>query len=111
MRSATDFADFDRAGRAGAFVTFFCLFAGADLRAVDLVAAAVLEVRAVAFFCDDTLFALFFAVLPLEETISFDLVALRAGAFSAAERLTIGAGRAADLLPNVRPLAEDVEEV
>ena len=54
---------------------------------------------------------LFFAVLLLEEAAPFDFVALRAGAFSAAERLVIGAGRALDLLPNVRLLPEEVEEV
>ena len=111
MRSATDFADFDRTVRAAAlagFAAFFCGLAGAVLRAVDL--AAGLEVRAAAFFLTGALFALFFVALPLEEAISFAFVALRAGAFSAAERLTIGrAGRAVDLLANVRLLAEDVD--
>jgi NAD/NADP transhydrogenase beta subunit len=41
---------------------------------------------------------------------ALDLVALRAGAFSAGERLTIGLGRA-DLPVNVRFLAEDVVAV
>jgi hypothetical protein len=63
-----------------------------------------------AFFAG-VLLVLFFAVLPLEEAAPFDFVALRAGAFSAAERLVIGAGRALDLLPNVRLLPVEVEEV
>jgi hypothetical protein len=112
LRSATDFAVFDRTGRAGAaFAIFFCGFAGADLRAVDLVAAAVLDVRAAAFFFGGALFAVFFAVLPLEGAIPFDFVALRAGAFSAAERLMIGAGRAVDLAASVRLFPEEVEDV
>ena len=62
-------------------------------------------------FRTGVLLVLFFAVLPLDEAATFDFVALRAGAFSAAERLAIGAGRAVDLLPNVRLLPEEVEEV
>ncbi|HYE66460.1 MAG TPA: hypothetical protein VD966_12810 [Pyrinomonadaceae bacterium] len=63
-------------------------------------AAAVLA-RVVALF--------FFVVLPFAETVAPAFVALRAGAFSAVERLTIGLGRA-DFPANVRFLAEDVEE-
>jgi hypothetical protein len=81
------------------------------LRAVDFFAAAGLCVRAVAFFWGGALFVLFFDALPLEEAISFDFVALRAGAFSADERLAISAGRAADLLARVRLFPEDVEDV
>jgi hypothetical protein len=40
-------------------------------------------------------------------TVACDFVALRTGAFSAAERLVIGLGRA-DLVDNARLLAEDV---
>ena len=113
MRSGVAFALFDRTGRAAgaAFLaTFFCGFAGALLRAGDL-AGAALEVRAEAFFGNGALFVAFFAVFPLEEAISLDFVALRAGAFSADERLVIAAGRAADLLPSVRLFPEDVEDV
>jgi hypothetical protein len=51
----------------------------------------------------------FFALL-LTEVTALDLVALRAGAFSAGERLTIGLGRA-DLSVNARFLAEGVVAV
>lgn len=112
MRSARDFADFDRAGRETGVALFFCGLAGADLRtgAVFLLLAVVLVARVPAFRAG-VLLALFFAGLPLEEAATFDFVALRAGAFSAAERLVIGFGRAVDLLPNVRPFPEEVEEV
>jgi hypothetical protein len=113
LRSARVFA-FDRAGRAAVreeAAVFFCGLAGADLRATVLLLAAGLEVL-VAFLCVEALRAVvFFAVLALDETPPFDFVALRAGAFSAAERLMIGTGRALDLLPNVRLFPEDVEEV
>jgi hypothetical protein len=56
------------------------------------------------------LLALFFVDLALDETVTFDFVALRAGAFSALERLTIGFGRG-DLPAAVRFLAVDAEEV
>jgi hypothetical protein len=57
-----------------------------------------------------TLFAFGFAGLLLAAGL-LDLVALRAGAFSAAERFTIGLGRAEDLLANERFLDEDTVEV
>ena len=53
------------------------------------------------------------ALLPLAATLEpdlvFDFVALRAGAFSEDERLTIGLGRAV-LPPNLRFFAEDAGE-
>jgi hypothetical protein len=112
LRSASVFA-FDRAGREAAreaVAAFFCGLTGAALRTVVLLLVAVLEVL-VAVLCAEALRAVFFVVLALDEAPPFDLVALRAGAFSAAERLTSGFGRAVDLLPNVRLFPEDVEEV
>ena len=112
MRSERGFAVFDRAGRETGAALFFCGLAGVDLRAVavGLLLAAVLVVCVTAFL-DGVLLMLFFVVLLLEEAAAVDFVALRAGAFSAAERLVIGFGRAVDLLPNVRFFPEDVEEV
>jgi hypothetical protein len=109
LRSGEDFAVFDRDGREAGCAAFFCAFTGVDLRAVFLAGVAVLDVR-VAALGAVALFALFFAVLPLEDAIPFDFVALRAGAFSAAERLWIDAGRAVDLPATVRLFPEDVEE-
>ena len=109
MRSGEDFAVFDRDGREADVWAFFCAFTGVDLRAVFLAAAAGLDVR-VAALCAGARFAVFFVVLPLEDAIPFDFVALRAGAFSAAERLRIDAGRAADLPPRVRLFPEDDDE-
>lgn len=81
------------------------------MRAVVFFGAAALDVFAGAALRDDTLLAAFFVVLPLDAVTVLDFVALRAGAFSAAERLIIGLGRAVDLLPNVRFFPEDVDEV
>ena len=118
MRWATAFADFDCAGREAGVAPLFCGFAGAVLRAGDvLLLAALLDVAALdvggAALRAGALFVgvVFFDVLPLEEAISLAFVALRAGAFSAAERLMIGFGRAAvDFVDTVRLFPEDVEE-
>ena len=117
MRWATTFPDFDCAGREAVVAPLFCGFAGAVLRAGDvLLLAALLDVAALdvggAALRAGALFGVvFFDVLPLEEAISLAFVALRAGAFSAAERLMIGFGRAAvDLFDTVRLFPEDVEE-
>jgi hypothetical protein len=115
LRWATDLAAFDCAEREAGGALRFCGLAGVALRAEVLLAAAVLDaevldagaapLRAGALFV-----TLFFDVLPLDEAISLTFVALRAGAFSAAERLMIGFGRAADLPANVRLFPEEVEE-
>jgi hypothetical protein len=109
------FAAFDCAGREAGRATFFCCFAGVDLDAASLFPAAGLEAAALdaggAALRAGALFTDFFDVLPLDEAVSPTFVALRAGAFSAAdERLVIGFGRAADLLPNVRLFPEDAGE-
>jgi hypothetical protein len=118
LRWATTFPDFDCAGREAGVALLFCGFAGAVLRAGDvlLLAAALLDVAALevggAALRAGALFVggVFFDVLPLEEAISLAFVALRAGAFSAAERLMIGFGRAAvDFVDTVRLFPEDVE--
>jgi hypothetical protein len=115
LRWATTFADFDCAGRGAGRALLFCGLAGVDLRAEVLFPAAVLEAAvldagAAALRAGTPFVAIFFDVLLLDEAISLTFVALRAGAFSAAERLMIGFGRAVDLLANERLFPEDVEE-
>jgi hypothetical protein len=97
------------AERAGG-VCFFCALTGAALRAVAFtfeVVAVVVALRAVVLRAGAP-----FAVLPLVEAVGVDLapdlVALRAGALSEAERFTSGFGRE-DLPANVRFFAVDVE--
>jgi hypothetical protein len=75
---------------------------GALPRAVTLAFALDALLRAGALLAD------FFVVLLLAEAVALDLVALRAGAFSAAARLTIGLGRA-DLPDPLRPFDEDAD--
>ena len=89
---------------------FLACFAGALLRAVGLLLAADflagtagLRGLAVALFAFGLTCLLLVAGLP-------DLLALRAGAFSVAERFNIGLGRA-DLLANKRFFDEDPVEV
>jgi len=86
--------------------------AAAVLRAGDLVLAALFLAGAVALrrAGGAALFAFGFAGLLLLAGLP-DLVALRAGAFSVAERFTIGFGRAEDLLANDRFFDEDPVEV
>jgi hypothetical protein len=101
-----------RAGAAFAALTgaafFVCLAGGAGFL---LRAGALTFDAAAAFFGAAALReGAAFAALPLapafEPALVFDLAALRAGAFSDDERLTIGLGRA--LFPaSVRFLAED----
>ncbi|HVG33104.1 MAG TPA: hypothetical protein VM911_08490 [Pyrinomonadaceae bacterium] len=74
--------------------------------AADFLAGAVALRRA----GGAAVFAFVFAGLLLEAGLP-DLVALRAGAFSVAERFTIGLGRADDLLANERFFDEDPVEV
>ncbi len=98
---------FDGAGlRAGAFglAKLFCLTAAFLPEATTL--PADFFAGAAAFAAGFAGFADFFGLLA---GAAFDLVALRAGAFSAGERLSIGLGRA-DFSDNARLLAEDVVE-
>jgi hypothetical protein len=97
--------------RAGG-ACFFCALTGAALRAVVLTfeaGAVVVALRALVLRAGAP-----FAVLPLVEVVRVDLapdlVALRAGALSEAERFTSGFGRA-DLPANVRFFTVDVEEL
>jgi hypothetical protein len=92
---------------AGAVVVVVVLRAGDfDLAAAFLTGAVVLRRALVGA----ALFAFGFVGLLLEVCL-LDLVALRAGAFSVAERFNIGLGRAEDLLANERFLDEDAVEV
>ena len=113
MRAAVGFCCFPAEGRDFEVATAFFLtgFAGVALRVAagfrlrveaEALALVAVALRAGAPFADP------FALLPLVALPDF--VALRAGALSAAERFAKGLGRA-DLLPNARFFAEDVEEV
>jgi hypothetical protein len=101
---------------------FFAGADGAGLRAGVLVLAVAARFAVTALLGAAPFLTVFFAgaagldglagflTLLLAELAVFDFVALRAGACSAGERLTIGLGRA-DLPVNARFLAEDVVEV
>ncbi|HEY0545887.1 MAG TPA: hypothetical protein VGC91_10960 [Pyrinomonadaceae bacterium] len=106
-----------------AFAACFFAGAGAGLRAGVFALTGVARLTGAAFFGTTLFFGgVFFAgragfagfadffVLLLVEAAATAFVALRAGAFFAGERLTIGLGRA-DLPVNVRLFAEDVVAV
>ncbi len=103
---------------AGETALFLGGFAGALLRVGDLLLAATFLVGtadlrrvAVTALFGFGLTCLLLATGLLDLAVGLlDLVALRAGAFSAAERFNIGLGRA-DLLANERFFDEDTVEV
>lgn len=83
--------------------------AGLRVAVLPLAVAAGLGLAA-AVLREGALLAAFLVDLLLLELAEADLVALRAGAFSAAERLGIGFGRPVDLPASVRFLAADLVE-
>ena len=90
---------------------FFCGFESAVvLRETGLLRFEV-DVFATGVLRDGVLLVVFFAALLFCAAVAPDLVALRAGALSAAKRLASGLGRAVDFAANARFLAGDVVEV